>query len=61
MHEEIQEKRRQVEAHQRQACPQVIRQKEDEAREQLKRMDEYVAASLQTQTMRLSSATYHLC
>jgi hypothetical protein len=33
MHEELQEKRRRVEAHQRQARLQVIRQKVDEARE----------------------------
>ena len=43
MHEELQEKRRRVEAQQRQACLQVIRQKADEAREQLRRMDEYLA------------------
>ena len=43
MHEELQEKRRRVEAHQRQARLQVIRQKADEAREQLRRMDEYLA------------------
>jgi len=43
MHEEFQEKRRRVEAHQRQACLQVIRQKADEAREQLRQMDEYLA------------------
>ena len=44
MHEELQEKRHRVEAHQRQARLQVIRQKADEAREQLRQMDEYLAA-----------------
>jgi len=44
MHEELQEKRRSVEAHQRQACLQVIRQKADKAREQLRQMDAYLAS-----------------
>jgi len=44
MHEEIQEKRCRVEAHERLARLCVIRQKADEAREELRRMDEYLAA-----------------
>jgi hypothetical protein len=36
MHEELQEKKRRVKVHQRQICLQVIRQKADEAREQLR-------------------------
>jgi hypothetical protein len=43
MHEELQEKRHGVEAHQTQARLQVIRQKVDEAREKLIQMDEYRA------------------
>ena len=44
MHEEIQEKRRRVKAHERLARLCVIRQKADEAREELRRMDDYLAS-----------------
>jgi hypothetical protein len=40
IHEEIQENRRRVKAHQKQARLHVIRQKADEARDELRRMDE---------------------